>query len=533
MESEAAASVSDVAGGYRIEGGIDAIVIGAGADGLAAAAYLGRAGLRTVLAGAGREIGGRIAAREIAPGVEGVDGEHLVTVLDPDVIADLDLYRHGLEFAARRLDTTYFFEQGAILRFDGDLSRAAHLSLEHDDDRQALEAFISEVLEVAAFLRPAFAPGTYPGGDPPSQRALEKALAQASPEMAVRIQYYLTASAEDVLREHFEEGPLRSLLLAEAAFRSGAPPNEPFSFMSLIRRYAGEAAGLQGAAAYPKGGVLSVVTALRRAAQAAKVDVRAGAPVKSILIEGDRVAGVALNDGGQIRAPIVVAAIDARKVFIDMIGPAGIDVGLQRVLGAAGPAISSARMQIVLKGVAQDEATQNNMMRRLVYAPPPEALTSAFIDARAGRVPARLIVEAIFPTALDEDAALDKRHVMSVMAHPLPVDATPDAARREEIRSAILDSIEMFAAGFSGRIEAEDLRLAADEAAAVKGALHAYAAKPNILKQWALAGAATAAGEINGLFFCGPEAQIGAGLSCAAGRAAAKAALRAYKKGRA
>ncbi|MEZ5894337.1 MAG: NAD(P)-binding protein, partial [Parvularculaceae bacterium] len=98
--------------GGRIEGGIDAIVIGAGADGLAASAYLGKAGLKTILVSAGAEIGGRIAQREIAPGVFGVDGEHLVTVLDPEVIADLDLYRHGLEFAARRLDTTYFFESG-------------------------------------------------------------------------------------------------------------------------------------------------------------------------------------------------------------------------------------------------------------------------------------------------------------------------------------------------------------------------------------------------------------------------------------
>ncbi|MEO1135192.1 MAG: FAD-dependent oxidoreductase [Pseudomonadota bacterium] len=531
MANEAANISLEGASAHRIEGGIDAIVIGAGVDSLAAAAYLGRAGLRTVLAGAGPEIGGRVAAREIAPGVEGIDGEHLITVLDPDVIADLDLYRHGLEFAARRLDTTYFFERGETLRFDGDLSYAAYTSLEDDDDREALEAFMSEVLETASFLRPAFVPGVYPGGDPQPQRTLEKALGQASPELMSRIRYFLAASAEDILRARFEDPQLCTLLLAETAFRSAAPPNEPFSFMSLIRRYAGEAAGLQGAAAYPKGGATAVVTALRRAAQAAKVDVRAGAPVKSILIEGDRVAGVALEDGGQIRAPIVVAALDAQQVFFDMIGPAGIDIGLQRALASARPEIATARMQIILKGVAQDEATQNNMMRRLLYAPPLEAITAAFIDARAGRVPQRVIVEAIFPTVLDEGASLDKRQVMSVMAHPLPADEAPDAKRREQIRSAVFDSIEMFAAGFSGRIEADDLWLVSDEAVALKSGIGAYAAKPNVLKQWALASAATSAGEINGLFFCGPEAQIGPGLSCAAGRAAAKAALRAFKRG--
>lgn len=516
---------------HRIEGGIDAVVIGAGVDGLTAAAYLGRAGLRTVLAGAGPEIGGRIAARDIAPGVVGIDGEHLITQLDPEVIDDLDLYRHGIEFAARRLDTTYFFESGRVLRFDGDLTQAALLSLEDDGDREALEAFMGDVLETAAFLRPAFHPAGFPGGGDNYQRALEKTLGQATPEMAARIRRYLFATADDVLRGRFGDGPLRALLLAETSFRSAAAPNEPFSFMALLRRYAGEAAGLQGAAAYPKGGAVSVVTALRRAAQAAKVDVRAATPIKSILIEGDRVAGVTLLDGGQLRAPVVIAAIDAHQAFHEMIGPEIIDIELQRLLSARKPEIASARMQIILKGVAQDDATRKNMMRRLVYAPSPEALTAAFIDARAGRVPERLIVEAVFPTALDEGAALDKRQVMSIIAHPLPFDAAPDAARREAVRSAILDSIEMFAAGFSGRIEAEDLRLACDDAAVARASAGAFAAKPGVMQQWALAAAVTGSARIGGFYFCGPEAQIGAGLSCAAGRAAAKAALRAYKKG--
>lgn len=518
-------------GGHRIEGGIDAVVIGAGADGLAASAYLGKAGLRTVLVGAGPEIGGRIAAREIAPGVQGVDGEHLITILDPDVIAELDLYRHGVEFAARRLDTTYFFESGEVLRFDGDLTQAALLNLEDDSDREALEAFMGDVLETAAFLRPAFAGGGYAGPGGNHQRQLEKAVNQAPPEMAARVQRYLYATAEDVLRARFDDEQLRTLLLAEASFRSASPPHEPFSFMSLLRRYAGEAAGLQGAAAYPKGGTVSVIDALRRAAQAAKVDVRAATPVKSILIEGDRVAGVTLADGGQLRSSIVIAAIDAQQAFQDMIGPEMIDIGLQRILTARRPEISTARMQIILKGVAQDEATRRNMMRRLVYAPPPEALAKAFIDARAGRVPERVIVEAMFPAALDEGAALDKRQVMSVMAHPLPFDEAPDDERREAIRSVILDSIEIFAAGFAGRIEVDDLRLASDEAAAARASAGAYAAKPDVMQQWALAAAVTKGARISGFYFCGPEAQIGAGLSCASGRAAAKAALRAYKKG--
>jgi len=511
----------------RIEGGIDAIVIGAGADGLAAAAYLGRAGLHTILAGAGAEIGGRIAAREIAPGVTGVDGEHLITHLDPDVIAELELYRHGLEYAARRLDTTYYFDDGTVLRFDGDLAQAALLSLEDDREKEDLERFVGETLELSAMLRPAFAA---PAGET-TRKAFDKTLTQLSPETAARLKRYLSASADEVLAARFGDGKLRTLFLAEAAFRSAAPPHEKHSFMTLLRRFSGEAAGLQGAAAYPAGGALSVIAALRRAAQAARVDVRAATPVVSILVEGDRVAGVTLADGGQLRAPIVIASVDADQAFLKMIGPAGIDIELQRLLTAQRPRIMSARLQIVLKGVAEDDATRRNMMRRLVYAPSPESLNEAFIDARAGRVPAHPMVEVLFPSALDEGAALDKRQIMSVIAHPMPFLEKPDKEQRKAIGKAILASIEKFAAGFGDRIETVDLRLPSDESKFTGSSAASYAAKPDLLHQWALSTAVAGGGRIDGFYFCGPEAQIGAGISGAAGRAAAKAALRAYRKG--
>ncbi len=513
----------------RIEGGIDAIVIGAGIDGLAAATYLGKAGLHTVLVG-GAGLGGRIGEREIAPGVLGVDGEHLLTTLDPEVIADLDLYRHGLSFAARRLDTTYFFDHGEALKFDGDLAQAAQLSLEDDDDREALNGFIGELLELAAYLRPAFEPAAFTRGEN-ARRGLEKALGGAPPEKAALIQRYLYSSATDAIAARIDANEIRMSLLAEAAFRSGAAPHEPFSFMTYLRRLAGEAAGLQGAVAYPEGGAAAVVAALRRAAQAANVDMRLQTPVKSILVEGDRVGGVRLETGGQLRAPIVIAATDAQRVFLQMIGPAKIGIELQRMLMAERPEICTGRAQLVLKGVPQDDATRENMKRRLVYAPPVEAVTTAFLDARAGRVPEKMIIEAVFPGSLEGERPFDGRMLMSVMAHPLPFDAAPGDKKRKKIKKAVLRNIESFAGGLTNRIETIDIRLPEDEAAATGASPSSFAARPGIIRQWALAAATAASDRINGFYFCGPEAEIGPGISCSAARGAARAALRAYRKG--
>ncbi len=513
----------------RIEGGIDAIVIGASADGLAAAAYLGKAGLRTLLLEESAEIGGPVRARDIAPGVAGVDGEHLVRILDPDVINELELYRHGVNYAARRLDSVYYFDDGETLHLDGDLQHAADLMLD-DDTRDQFGTFMREALELAAFLRPTFAPLRSTEDAQSTKQALDKSVRQASPEISALIARYALASIEDVLNASFDDGPIKTLLTSEAAFLSGAAPHEAFSFMGFLRCLAGETAGLQGAVAYPDGGVVSIINSLRRAVQAAKVEIRAAAPVKSILIEWDRAAGVVLQGGGQVRAPIIVNALDASRAYLDMIGPDALDIEFQRMLTAPQSHLASARLQITLRGVAKDEATKENLRRRLVFSPPPNDVRRAFIDARAGRIPESAIVEAIFPGALDTDAAVDGGQILSIVAHPFPFDQAPDARRRNEISTVILAALEKIAPGISEQVDVIDLRLPCDLAKVTGANIAAYAAKPTIMQQWALAGTAVSASDIGGVYFCGPEAQIGSGISCTAGKNAAKAALREFKK---
>ncbi len=511
----------------RIEGGIDAIVLGACADGLAAAAYLGEAGFRTILLEAGSEIGGEIRQRELAPGISCVDGEHLITVLDPDTIADLDLYRHGISYAARRMDTAYFFEDGQSLEVEGDLMNAAASIDEDIGGGVRFQTFTRDAMEMAAQLRSAFGVSVRKKS---RQRVLGKAV-DASPDIARRLNQYLLSAGDVMLDDYLPDGMLKTAMLSEVAFRSGAAPHEPFSFMNLIRRWAGEVSGLQAATAYPKNGSVSVVDALRRAVQAAKVEIRAASPVSKILTERDEVAGVQLANGGQIRAPIVVAAMDARRVFLDMIGPGDIDIEFQRAISAQPQNISTAQLHLVLKGFARDDKTKEHMRRRIVYAPESENLRRAFATARAGEIPTDLMIEAIFPNAIENDEGNDERQLLSLMAHPLPFDLAADAPRREAIIAAILESVEKFAPEIEARIEFSDLRLPIDLAESTGAHPAAFSSRSGILQQWALSDATARAGQIDGLYFCGPEAQIGAGISCAAGRLAAKLAIREAKRG--
>lgn len=513
----------------RIEGGIDAIVLGASADGLAAAAYLGEAGLRTVLLEAGAEIGGEIRAREFAPDMTCIDGDHLISMLDPETISDLDLYRRGVAYASRRMNTAYFFDDGQSLEIEGDLINAAASIDEEIGGGVAFQKFTQQFMELATQLRPAFE-ASGGGRGRQRQRALAKAM-DVSPSTARQLNRYLLSSGEAILDDYLPDGMLKTAMLTEIAFRSAAPAHEPFSFMNLIRRWAGETSGLQAAIAYPRGGAVTVIDALRRAVQAAKVEIRAATPVQKILIERDCVAGVQLENGGQIRAPIVIAAMDARRVFLDMIGASHIDIEFQRAVSAARPPVGSGRLHLVLKGFARDEKTKENMQRRLVYTPGADNLRRAFAAARAGEIPQDMIIEAIFPAAVDEAVDDDSRQLLSIIAHPLPIEVDAGPERREAIASAIQANVERFAPDIVDRIEASDLSLPADLAANSGYHVEAFAGRPGVMQQWALAGQVTTASGIEGLYFCGPEAQIGYGVNCAAGRIAAKAAIRLSRRG--
>lgn len=520
IPASAAPKAGDMKARGRIEGGVDAIVVGASIDGLAAAALLGKAGLKTVLLGAG---GPALVdeSREFWGGYFCIDGEHLITHLDPELADGLDLYRHGLEYASRRIDSVYFFADGGALLMDGDpyRSRESVVAMaEHDGERFA--DFLETSLDAARALRPFFDGAPAP---------------DLSEPLASDVERFLSASVYDALDGAFDDEHLKCLIAAEALFRFAARPTEAFSFAGLLRRWAGEVSGLQGGVAFPVGGTIGVQRAIRRAAQAARVDLRPATAISRVLVEWDAAAGVETADGGQVRAPIVVSALPARQTFKDYVGPSLLDVGFQAEIEKPNSAISSAHVHFALAGAPGDARTRANMGRRLVYAPSREELAAAYGAARRGGVADPLILEAIFPSAFEAGVAPAGGHVVSaivhpVAAHPLAVKAAPDEEFRKSVAAAAAATFERIAPGSGKRVVATDVRLASDDAKATGSPAAAYAAAPNVVAGWARARALETASGVAGFFFCGPEAQIGRGLSGAAGRRAAAAAVRFFKR---
>ena len=170
----------------RIEGGVDAIVVGASIDGLIAAAYLGKAGLKTILLEAGLP---QPELRPFTPGYFADDGDFLIRDLDAEVVDALDLYRHGLEFVQRRFESIYYFSDQSALHVSGDLFGSFQSIAEMDEqDADTFQTFAEETLAAAKEFRPYF------NGQP---------LHKLSKRTKALFHKYGTASIDDVLDAHF------------------------------------------------------------------------------------------------------------------------------------------------------------------------------------------------------------------------------------------------------------------------------------------------------------------------------------------
>ncbi|MBY0420901.1 MAG: hypothetical protein K2Q06_01270, partial [Parvularculaceae bacterium] len=225
-----------------------------------------------------------------------------------------------------------------------------------------------------------------------------------------------------------------------------------------------------------------------------------------------------LSDGGQLRAPVVVSALGASEMFLGLIGPGLIDLEFQGALKTPASKIGSARVHFALTGSPGDQRTRANLARRLVCAPDRMELRRAYNAARAGAARGPLVMEALVPSVFEQGLAPENGHVVSTVVHPTPWREEPTKKLLQSIDEAARASLERLAPGVGERILAVDIRLSPAPAA------------PPVMSAWARGRRLASASGVKGLFFCGPESQIAAGLGGAAARRAAEQAARYLKR---
>ncbi len=525
-------------------GRYDTIVVGAGHNGLTAAAYLARAGRRTLVLERRAVVGGACVTEELWPGFHVSRAAYVAGLIRPAVVHELDLARHGLVFLPRDPSSfTPLPDGGSLLMGRDAAATAASVARFSPRDADALpryEAFLDRIARVIEPLLDAPAPD--PARPrltdlPPLGRALRAAwrLRRELPE-ALSL---LLGPARPTLETWFESEPLRGTLATDALIGAFASPSTPGSGYVLFHHVMGETGGARGVWAYVRGGMGAFSAALAAAAREAGAEIRTDAPVARIEIADGRVRGVTLADGTVFEAAQVVSGADPRCTFLDLVGREAL----------SDPFVRSVEAIDFRSPVVKINAALDRLPVFRGHSPGPEpgpehrgtihvgaldldALEASYGAAAGGELPGCPMIELTLPSAVDPSIAPAGRHVASLFVQHVPPElpAAEWDALRPRIAERVFALVDEVAPGFSESVLHHEV-LAPPDLERIFGLaggniFHGAMSLDRLAFLRPVPGHGRYATPIAGLTLCGAGAHPGGGVMGACGRNAAAIVLR-------
>ena len=520
-----------------VQSSYDCLVIGGGHNGLVCAATLARGGRSVLLLEAGSQVGGASLTREFAPGFRVSAGAHLLHQMPADLLRELQLESHGLEWAAQNMATTALLSGGGrlVLRAEeaGQAPSAEGLTAE---DAQAYSAYTSRMRRFAAALVPLFSRvpprlGTTAWADRLALLRLGwevRKLGRRDMRELLRIG---GMNVYDLLEENFASAALKGALAFDAVLGTNFGPRSPGTVLTLLYRLAAQSAARDCGLSQPKGGMGAVCDALAKSAAAAGATIRTAAPVARILVEDDRACGVVLESGERIGARSVISSADPKTTFLRLLGARHLDTGFVRRVDHIRSRGLAAKLHLALnRAPSFAGASEADARGRLLIAPSMQYLEHAYNHSKYGEFSAQPAMEVTVPTVNDPSLAPAGQHVLSAIVQYAPYALKEGwESGRQRFMDAALDALERAAPGLRGSIVGAELLTPADmeREFRISGGHwhHGELAFDQFLMVRPVPGAAQYRTPVEGLFLCGAGCHPGGGVMGIAGRNAARQVL--------
>jgi len=537
----------------RPAAGADAIVVGGGHNGLVAAAYLARAGLRTVLLEKRSSLGGTVETRTLGDGSRAPGLFHTLGRLRPAVHRELGLASHGLSLVAPEVRAFAPQPDGRAVTLWADNDRtASDLASWSGADALAWPGFDRRVRALAGFLG-ALAEQTPPATSGPGLAdaitglLLGRAYRKLRREDARDLLRVLPMAVADFVAESFETDALRAAVAARAVLFTGLGAWSMGTTATLLADSAGNDGGAAGQAVLARGGPGALADALAAAARSFGAELRTGAEVVAVTSHDGRVTGVALESGEEIAAPIVASGLDPRRTLLGLLGPLDLGTNLRWRVGNIRQPGTVAKVNLAVSALPRfpaagegDEAARRLRGRILVGATGIDDLERAFDAAKYGRVSDRLVMEATIPSLVDPSlAARPGGHVVSVLAQYVPYalrEGAWDEAARTRLGDQVVAGLEAAAPGIGALVTAREVLTPADlESEYGLGGGHPYHQEPGLDAWFAwrpLVGWARYRMPLDGLYLVGPGAHPGGGVTGAPARNAVREIVADRRRGR-
>jgi phytoene dehydrogenase-like protein len=530
----------------------DVVIVGGGHNGLVCAAYLAAAGLKVTVLERRAVVGGAAVTEEFHPGFRNSVAAYTVSLLNPKVIRDLDLPRHGLRIVERKLANFLPLDESSYLKV-GAGQTAQEVAKFSARDAGRLNAYGERLDVIADVLRdlvlqtpPNVTAGGWLQALPEMLRGARQAKRIAKLDLPMRRELLdlFVKSAGDYLDSWFESAPIKAAYGFDGVVGNYASPYAAGSAYVLLHHVFGEVNGKKGAWGHAIGGMGAITQAMAKAAAARGVEIRVASPVREVLVEGGRSVGVVTEKGETIRARSVVSNLNPKLLYGSLIDSSVLPQDFRERINHWRCGSGTFRMNVALAELPDFKALPGRVAADhhtagIIMAPSLAYMDQAYLDAKAGGWSKRPIVEMLIPSTLDDSLAPPGQHVASLfcqhVAPVLPNDASWDT-HREEVADVMIDLVNSHAPNFKAAVLGRQIMSPLDlerTFGLIGGDIfHGALSLDQLFSARPMLGHGDYRGPLKGLYMCGSGTHPGGGVTGAPGHNAAREIIADFRRGR-
>ena len=524
----------------------DVVIIGAGHNGLTAAAYLSQAGLKTLVLERRDIVGGCAVTEEIdpdlAPGCRVSTASYIATMLRPEVIRDLQLADYGLHMVACDPTIQAALPDSRVISWWSDKARMTEeLQRIAPNDVDRFFQVEDELQHLARYLQPFFLEAP---PDPDRKgfgrifeliRVAKRFRKMRGKDTAALLQF-LTGSLGDFLDHQFESDALKRLILSNSLYGKHGGPYQPGTAMGLLfHLLSGGEEEQQGFAGHVIGGMGAITQAMAASCHDSGVEIRTGAEVESINQASGRACGVTLQDGSVIDARIVVSNADPKRTFLGLLSEGDLDAEFRREVAGIKMDGPCGKVNFVLSeepnvtGMPESHSKSERSLFTLV--PSLQEAEDIYNQAARGELPDELWVDCVLASNVDPGLVTEGRHVLTCFVQFLPYElANGDwDSQRDAIGDKVLERISRYAPNVPSSVVARRVFTPFDleqTFGITEGNIfHGDINMGQLFFMRPLPGWSQYRTPINGLYLCGSGTHPGGGVTGAPGYNAAQRIL--------
>ncbi len=528
----------------------DVVFIGAGHNGLVAAWYLLKAGLKVGLYERRAVAGGAAVTEEFHPGFKNSVAAYTISLLNPKIIKDMKLAFYGLEIVERKMANFWPQPDGGVLFRHNDFAdNKAEFARFSARDAEVYEAY-SEMIERAAdFLREMILKTPPNAGGGISALIAAAGLGRRFSVLKIDQQRVIldlfTKSAKDILDGWFESDVIKGALAFDSIVGFYGSPETPGSAYVLLHHAFGEVNGKKGAWGHAIGGMGAITQAMAKAVIEAGGEIMLGSPVAEVLVEKARATGVRLDSGETVRARAVASNLNPKLLLTRFVAAEHLSEGLPERMAGYKCGSGTFRMNVALSALPNfsclkghdPEKVRKAMTAGIIIGPTMDYLDRAFYHAKRHGWSKKPIIEMLVPSTLDSTLAPEGAHVASLFCQqfaPVLPDGKSWDEEREHAADHIIDCVEDYAPGFRASILGRQILspLDLENIFGLTGGdiMHGELSLSQMFSARPLIGLADYRMPVKGLYLVGSGAHPGGGVTGAPGHNAAREIVKDFKR---